>query len=237
MSSQLHMVEMQLDMVAMHRFLQSQNLNSSNDEDYGYGLHAWLAATFGSQAIKPFRLFQGMKDRPPRLLGYTSIALAELANRAQEFASPLALSVCDINSALHSKAMPLKWVAGRHLSFNVLACPVSRKDGVEKDIFLRAIEQSKEVEGLERSQIYLDWLTKQFNSSAFLSSLELEGFQLTSHLRKGESRKATNVVRPRVDFKGVLEVKDSEKFSEILVRGIGRHRSFGYGMLLLGPVQ
>jgi len=32
-----------------------------------------------------------------------------------------------------------------------------------------------------------------------------------------------------------VEVSDSEAFHEKLRSGVGRHRSFGYGMLLLKP--
>jgi len=34
---------------------------------------------------------------------------------------------------------------------------------------------------------------------------------------------------------GVLQVRDSAAFAALLARGIGRHRAFGFGMLLLKP--
>jgi CRISPR system Cascade subunit CasE len=30
-------------------------------------------------------------------------------------------------------------------------------------------------------------------------------------------------------------VVDADKFAALLARGVGRHRAFGYGMLLLSP--
>jgi CRISPR system Cascade subunit CasE len=41
--------------------------------------------------------------------------------------------------------------------------------------------------------------------------------------------------RPEIVFDGVLEVADPETFASSLARGIGRHRAFGFGMLLLVP--
>ncbi|MFG1478963.1 type I-E CRISPR-associated protein Cas6/Cse3/CasE [Xanthobacter sp. V4C-4] len=36
---------------------------------------------------------------------------------------------------------------------------------------------------------------------------------------------------------GTLSVRDAEAFGVLLARGVGRHRAFGYGMLLLSPPE
>jgi CRISPR system Cascade subunit CasE len=36
-------------------------------------------------------------------------------------------------------------------------------------------------------------------------------------------------------LRGELTVADPDAFSALLARGVGRHRAFGYGMLLLRP--
>jgi CRISPR system Cascade subunit CasE len=41
--------------------------------------------------------------------------------------------------------------------------------------------------------------------------------------------------RPDVTFTGTLTVTDPTAFSALLARGVGRHRAFGFGMLLLRP--
>jgi CRISPR system Cascade subunit CasE len=38
-------------------------------------------------------------------------------------------------------------------------------------------------------------------------------------------------------FSGQLQVNDGDAFARLVTSGIGRHRSFGFGMLLLRPVQ
>jgi CRISPR system Cascade subunit CasE len=40
---------------------------------------------------------------------------------------------------------------------------------------------------------------------------------------------------PDAVLEGVLEVVDGEAFAALLRRGVGRHRAFGFGMLLLRP--
>jgi hypothetical protein len=43
-SRQLSLLQIQPDWPKLVRFLQTQGLNDRADEDWGYGLHAWLAA-------------------------------------------------------------------------------------------------------------------------------------------------------------------------------------------------
>lgn len=40
-----------------------------------------------------------------------------------------------------------------------------------------------------------------------------------------------------VDFKGALEVTDRKSFKEAFEKGIGRARSFGFGLLVLRPIE
>jgi CRISPR system Cascade subunit CasE len=49
------------------------------------------------------------------------------------------------------------------------------------------------------------------------------------------SRGGTAVEGPDVTFHGELRILDAPSFQALLTRGIGRHLSFGYGMLLLRP--
>ena len=45
------------------------------------------------------------------------------------------------------------------------------------------------------------------------------------------------IVGPDVVLKGRLQVDDSDAFTQLLRRGIGRHRAFGFGMVLLKPAR
>jgi CRISPR system Cascade subunit CasE len=40
-----------------------------------------------------------------------------------------------------------------------------------------------------------------------------------------------------VDFRGVLRVQDREKFKRTFAAGIGSAKGFGFGLLMLEPVE
>ncbi len=70
----------------------------------------------------------------------------------------------------------------------------------------------------------------------------MDAFCLTRVLRKkiaevDGKRKVRFVNGPDVIFTGQLQVEHSEAFARLLARGIGRHRAFGFGMLLLKPAK
>ncbi|GHE81823.1 hypothetical protein GCM10019059_44550 [Camelimonas fluminis] len=50
-------------------------------------------------------------------------------------------------------------------------------------------------------------------------------------------RKGRRIEGPDATFHGSLVVTDPEAFTILLARGVGRHRAYGYGMLLLRPPQ
>lgn len=56
-----------------------------------------------------------------------------------------------------------------------------------------------------------------------------------SALQNEGGRPKTPVQGPDAVFTGVLQVQDPTAFAALVARGIGRHRAFGFGMLLLKP--
>src|SRR4051794_27333770 len=118
---------------ALMRFAASQGLARREDEDLGYACHAWLHAMFGALAPKPFRLFDVRGQRPARMLAYCNHTAEELRQHARTFADPLAFTAWDPD-AFAGRPMPEGWKPGLRVGFEVLACPMSRKDKVEKDV-------------------------------------------------------------------------------------------------------
>ena len=86
---------------------------------------------------------------------------------------------------------------------------------------------------LEREDVYGRWLQSQMqrNSGCTLGEVKLSEFGLETLRRRGNTR----LVRPNVVLEGSLSIIDPAEFRRLLVRGIGRHRAFGFGMLLLRP--
>lgn len=234
------MVEVRLDPPSLMRFLQGQGLDvDDGDEDLGYGVHAWLAAAFGPLAPKPWRLFMDRR-RPPRILGYAHAGADQLRDRLREFAEPGAVAVCpDPDTMIASKVMP-GWRQGRRLAFEVLCCPVARKahSGVEKDLFLVRADAAPD-ESLTREAVYCEWARERLEreGAATVAEISLAAFRLVRQTRqmhnRAGGRKRRHLIRPQALLRGELAVGDPDAFANLLAKGIGRHRSFGYGMVLL----
>jgi len=235
------MVEIIPDMIALYRFLSIQGISGREDDtELGYGIHAWLRAAFGDLAPKPWRLLMDRK-RPTRILGYAEGDAFMLREHLSISAQPSAAEVCrDPSQTIISKAMPLIG-RGRSLGFEVLCCPVVRKagSGIEKDAFLAAVDAAPG-NTLDRGQVYCDWVaSKLHEGGARVFDTHLKSFRLVRQVRKtqanGKARQYRPLLRPHVVVAGTLTVQDPEAFHCLLKKGVGRHRAFGYGMLLLRP--
>lgn len=212
----------------------------SPDGDYGYALHGLLSAAFGEQAPKPFR-YMGNKQG---LLAYSLENLETLQLHAS-LAAPDVARALGLDE-LDARPFPSVWKEGQALCFEVRVRPVIRaKDGRERDAFLHAVDAIPAEEGggiAQRAVIYSDWLARQFavDGAAQINQAQMDEFRLTRVLRKagaGENgkRQSHAVTGPDAVFKGQLQVGNPEAFARLLARGVGRHRAFGFGMLLLRP--
>lgn len=236
----MYMIDLPLNAAKLTRFAWRQGHGRTVDEDFGYATHAWCAATFGEIGPKPFRLLESRQGL--RLLGYTSSPLQALLEHARTFAEPNAIAVCDWSAAA-AKEMPADWKTGRRLGFEVRACPVSRAER-ERDVFLVAISRADAAgkEAPSRPHVYEEWISQQFltNGAAEIDTdtLQLIGFRRVRGQRKthaNDGPKQRGVERPDALFSGELIIRSPHAFSQLLARGIGRHRAFGFGMLLLRP--
>jgi CRISPR system Cascade subunit CasE len=236
------MIELQPSQKSLIRFAQDQGFNQTRDEDLGYAAHAWLGALFGKLAPKPFRLVLG-GDGMLSLLGYTASSRDALTQAAHTSAIPSALTVCDLEYQFHAKPMPEKWSLNRRLRFEVLVCPVTRRDQSEKDVFLRRCDALGEGQvAPTREEVYREWVAKQMEGAARVEESSLASFRLVGLLRRGKGRTGAErhspqLTHPQALLCGVLRVEDGEAFQGLIARGVGRHRTFGYGMVLLRPTQ
>jgi CRISPR system Cascade subunit CasE len=55
--------------------------------------------------------------------------------------------------------------------------------------------------------------------------------------RADETRRLVRISGNAVTIVGQIRVLDSYLFSSSVANGLGRHRAFGYGMLLLSPPE
>ncbi len=210
---------------------------TAGGDDLGYALHTLLAAAFGEAAPKPFRHFGDARG----LLAYTAHDADSLQLAAQT-AAP------DVHAALGlerfaTRSFPTDWAAGRRLGFELRVRPVLRThEGRERDVFLAEIDKRGVPDAeLSREAVYAEWMARELarGEAAKVDRAQLDGFKLTASLRKGSAaagrRPAQRVAGPDALFSGELTVRDPTGFAALLARGVGRHRAFGFGMLLLRP--
>lgn len=133
----------------------------------------------------------------------------------------------------------------------------------EEDAFLSACRAQNERDGViasddrhaprwktpvDRASVYGEWLRAQVarhGGDTVLDSVSLTSFTLDRLTRRtthvdGEPRSkrvAKQSQRPRALLEGTLTVGDPAAFARLVARGVGRHRAFGFGMLLLRPAR
>lgn len=238
----LHMLKLQPEMARLARWAREHGLlPQRGDDDLGYALHALLAATFGELSPKPFA-FLSDPVRPAALLAYTDHDPAALREHAAAFADP------DATEALRpermaAKAMPERFAPGARLGFALRARPMVRTDrdgdrnrSREVDAFVAAVDGAPPGSGPARGEVYREWLARQLSAGgAVPETLVLDAFRLSDVRRRDRARALRPQRGPDAGFSGVLRVTDPDAFAALLARGVGRHRAFGYGMLLLRP--
>lgn len=256
----LHMVKLVPDSRRLALWAETNRLVRTGG-DLGYAVHAALTAALGEHAPKPFRLVEsgtGSQGRATALYGYTRADGPTLADHARTFAEPDVVAALGLDG-LAVKAMPARWEVGRRLGFEVRVRPTVRRDrngdrdsACERDAFQVAFDQAEATarsSGADliapyRDQVYTVWFRDSLARSAGArlveDSVRLVSFQRLRVARRGRPasdgrRRLHESEGPDAVLQGVLEVTDGEAFAALLRRGVGRHRAFGFGMLLLRP--
>lgn len=247
----LHMVQLRLSARRLAGLGQRLGLfEQRRHVSTNYLVHCALGELFGDQAPKPFSVQDAPRQlgesagRGVRVLGYTRVEDAALHERAQLSTPPALYDGCDWD-ALATKPMPQSFPEETRLRFELRACPVVRKSsggpkwnaGQELDAFLSHVWELDDPEkDVAREDVYRDWLARQFDQrgGAEPHAIGMERFSIERMTRRSHDssgRTVHTIQRPDVTLTGTLEVTDSGAFTDLLRSGIGRHKSFGYGML------
>lgn len=236
----LTLVQTRPDVSGLARWAVTRGYAARRSDDLGYALHAAFKECLGDLAPQPFLL---------RQLGQATVLLGYSAAAPQVWSEAVALPLPEPRASVatllglagaQARQMPGTWQAGRQLSFEVRCRPIARSrrdpDGSsrgrggshEVDVAALSPDQPKE-------QVYLDWLARQFEPrGARLVAGSVTGLRRTRVLRR-PARQPVVSEGPDVTMAGTLEVADATAFAELLARGVGRHRAFGFGLLLIAP--
>lgn len=221
---------------------------SRDDLDTGRALHHLLGESFPKGALQPFRLFVPRSRSWGHLYAYTTTPEDTLRSSFRACATPEASEILQLQT-LASRALPTSWQAGARYGFDVRLRPVVRlakeiatpltvwKRHAEVDAwFARKLRCSDaDVHTLpSRHDVYLDWLADLVATAARLdrNATRIVQLQRRDIVRGRTIRKGVDIV-----VHGTLAVRDADAFARLLARGIGRHRAYGYGMVLLRPAS
>lgn len=239
-----HLVEVPISLRGLHVWAEHRGMSLRGVVDEGAALHHLLGETFGPSAFQPFRILPKSGGAIGTLMGYAPIDGVALRDQAGALAAP---SVADVLSLDRLRSLPRPatiWKDGQRLGFDVRLRPVIRlasaiegevdtlPKGAEVDSYLARV--LRDDVSRTREQVYLDWLAERLKSFAVLdpAATTLAKYQRLKVVRKGRRLDGPDVV-----IHGTLTVRDPAGFAQILARGIGRHRAYGYGMLLLRAPQ
>ena len=247
----LHLWKLRLDARAVAELGRRQKLLQRNVDD-GYLVHAALRAACGEQTPSPFVL-ERMLSPDPSSAPNLEVVLAH-ADRPFERAS-LSHEHQHLIDIGESRPMPLP-SEGQRLRFVVRTTPtvrtrrpvdpnaplLPRGKGREVDAFLAEVGRVGPDVEVDRARVYRDWLAAQLAShgDAVLEDFSLLAFRRVRLLRKeaggAEGRSRHIVERPEALLTGTLRVTEPTRFATLIARGVGRHRAFGFGMLLIRPM-
>ena len=218
--------------------------------DEGRALHHLVTEVWGPGVFPCFRLLVPPRRRTGNLYAYSAMDAEALRPAARAQALPEHLEMLRLEG-LESKAMPPDWRVEQRLGFDLRTRPVRRlrrvlygpketiRAGSEVDAFLlEALHRHPDTpdgmrnEGKTRQEVYLDWLAEQLAPAA---GLDRSASRLVRFRRLRVAREKRDSEGPDAIIHGVLVVADPPAFSALLTRGVGRHRAYGYGMLLLRP--
>ena len=253
----LHMLDLRLSMKGLTTIAKMHGLPLKKVDD-NYLVHCALGKLFQNQAPKPYCI-ESRQGRHLRVLAYAEKGADDLHEQAKAFCEPAVYEgVCDWSN-LASKPLPSALPEDMTLQFELRACPVIRKssagdngkegdakrswrEGQELDAFIaEAWKPENQDTALEREDVYRQWLARQFRarpSGAVLhtDTVSLSRFSIERMLRRvGPERKSKVLKRPDITLNGHLTVTDGEDFMALMASGIGRHKSFGYGMIKVRP--
>ncbi len=252
-----YLVYFPLDLRKFHRWTSNRELIRKGVFDRGYAFHVFLSSTFGKSMLQPFRIFAPTQGRTASIYAYSTKDKSSLKEIADLVATPDCLEVLNFEDIL-SKPMRFEFPSGQEIGFDVRIRPVRRlirdlydsksqktfSKGSEMDVFsVNAIRRYPEgwiekesvarKQGESRSKVYIDWLIERMGNSV---TIDLENCSLRSYERtrlwRGDK---VGFEGPDAVIQGNLIVNRVEEFATQVRDGIGRHRAYGYGMLLLRP--
>ena len=234
----LYMIRSEVDERELQRWMGTRRL-----QDRDHAMHCLLIECFGNSAPRPFRMIAPRNSFTGTLYGYTTSDADAMRHAIGAYACPLQSKVIPAHT-IDCKLMPENWKKGELFGFEVRVRPTRRiyrplgpggqRRLAECDAFLMQTLDDAQETG-NREDVYREWLRErlQKDGAACLNTAEMKSFQRIRSYRKRNAKRYSE--GPDALMRGDLTVGDGDAFANLLTDGIGRHRAYGYGMLMLRP--
>jgi CRISPR system Cascade subunit CasE len=242
----LHLIKVPLRADKLAAIAKRRNIRL-RDLDDGYLVHCLLTELWQARAPSPF-VIRGSGGRTLDVWGYSVASAGELTDHAHAFGDPSILAAFDELNGVSSRKMP-RFDKGRRVGFLIRVCPVARvaratarlRQGAEVDVFLSRCFAADPGTTLSREAVYREWFSERMSNTVStgvsLARVSVASMARTRLVRRtqGGTREAKSLDRPDVRLEGELVVEDGDAFLRFLGCGVGRHRAFGFGALIVVP--
>ena len=262
-TSTLHMIRADIDALQFRRWMGSRRI--VDDDHAMHCLLTECFGKDRDKRPQPFRLMLPRDGRRGALYGYSRADADALREMASMLACPLqekAMSPASIDSkpmpsewqtgrrlGFEVRIRPIvrlqreleRVPRGKLRLFREIGRSGKReyklRPGAECDAYQHeAMMYPKGEMKRSRETVYAEWLQKRIEckggAALDLETVKMASFRRTRAVRKLHQRYSEG---PDALMRGELEITDGAKFAEMLAGGIGRHKAYGYGMLLLRP--
>ena len=218
---------------------QGRGLIGEHGLDTGLAMHVLVSSVFPKGSVQPYRVIVPQRKVVGAFYAYTKAAPDELAEIASTAIGPDSADVFNLD-AMRSRPLP-NVAVGQRIGFDVRIRPTKRGRGHEADAYLMngrewAMQKPPHKENGEsaptREKVYADWFAQRLQGAAELRACRIAHF-MQNRAAFGRNRNAINL--PDATLHGDMTISDPAAFHEKLIAGVGRHKAYGYGMILLRP--
>ena len=229
MSVPLNKASMRLRVREFREWAERRGFGAGTELDEGAALHSLLTEAFGVRVLRPFRLM-AFNEQFGELHAYTKSSPEDLSWSLKAMSPPEHVSLLDGGLAC-SAPLP-EWRVGDRVGFDLKARPLRRVKRFDSQRYVELDYHDRS--NKDRCESYTQWLIRKLEGRADVEeeSVRLVRFRETSSLRGGSRFKG-----PDATLVGNLTVRDPDGFMDVLSNGVGRHKAYGYGMLLLRQPQ
>jgi CRISPR system Cascade subunit CasE len=250
----MHLISVPVDIARLHKLSSQRSLFSGSRFDEGAALHRFIRETFGASAFSTFRLFQPARSRMGTLYAYSHNDADHHRDTASCTGVPDSAELFKLASMKSQPRPKDAWKPDQRIGFSI-KCRATRKSSLvgdqvtgrgrreaEVDTYLHELEAHQQgyiTDTPTREESYRRWLLAklQGDGSPHREAISEIDFSINVLNQSPVYRHGKWSKGPDVTFNGNLSIKDPIAFANLLKTGIGKHKAYGYGMLLLRPAS